>query len=271
MKALVLVLLTQAAVPVTVEAQTGGAWSWQAQDKPVRRQEPATGATGQTLLSLALPGLGQHQLGKSRKWLFAGLEVAAWVMYMERRSAAGSLRDDYQDFAWQVGRIQAGPRVDTDFNYYETLSKWDRSGVFDRDPASRGLEPEEDPATFNGTIWARAQAMFLGGGGQPGDAGFAQALEYYEARAYETEFLWDWSRTTGGRSRLGELISESDSRFRQATTALGVVIANHLASAVDAFLSTRGIVARANVGFATTRRAPGRLGWSARLTMGVGR
>ena len=287
---LVLLVLTQTAVPITVEAQAGGAWSWQARElsaPPYRngpvprqgrvarlatapRQEPATGAAGQTLLSLALPGLGQHQLGKSRKWLFAGLEVAAWVVYMERRSAGGSLRDDYRDFAWQVGRIQVGPRVDADFNYYETLSKWDRSGAFDRDAASSGLQPEEDPATFNGTIWARAQAIFLGGGGQPGDVGFAQALEYYEARAYETEFLWDWNRTTGGRSRLGEIISESDSRFRQATTALGVVIANHLVSAVDAFLSTRGIVARANVGFTTTCRAPRGLGWSARITVPVG-
>jgi hypothetical protein len=222
-------------------------------------------------MSLALPGLGQHQLGKSRKWLFAGIEVAAWAVYLERRSAAGSLRDDYRDFAWQVGRLQAGPRVDGDFNYYETLSKWDRSGAFDRDAVSSGLQPEADPSTFNGTTWARAQAIFLGGGGQPGDPGFAQALEYYEARAYQTEFLWDWTRSTGGRSRLGELISESDSRFRQATTAVGVVIANHLASAVDAFLSTRGMVSRANIGFETTRRALGGVGWSARLKVPVGR
>ena len=267
--------------PGAAEAQDRRSWSWQAHAPPYRyepatrheqetRQDPTTGSASPTLLSLAIPGLGQQRLGRSRKWLFAGLEVAAWAVYLERRAAGGGLRDDYRDFAWQSGRLQAGPRVDADFNYYETLSKWDRSGAFDRDATSSGLQPEEDPSTFNGTIWSRAQAIFLGGGGQPGDAGFVQALEYYQERAYQTEFLWDWSRTAGGQARLGELISESDSRFVQATTALGVVIANHLVSAIDAFLAARGIASPARIDL-TPRRAPGGLGWYASLRVPIGR
>ena len=104
-----------------------------------------------TLLSLALPGLGQHQQGKLRKWIFAGLEIAAWSVYFERGAAGGALRDDYRNFAWHDGRLQVGARVDGDFNYYETLSQWDRSGAFDRDADSSGLQPEQDPSTFNGT------------------------------------------------------------------------------------------------------------------------
>ena len=233
------------------------------------REEPATGPASHTLLSLAVPGLGQHRQGKSRKWIFAGLEVAAWAIYFERRSAGGALRNDYQDFAWQEGRIQSGMRVDGDFNYYETLSKWNRSGAFDRDEGQSGLQPEEAPATFNGTIWLRAQGIFLGDGGQPGDPGFAQALEYYEARAYQTEFLWDWSDSPDGQTRLGGLISESDSRFAQATTAIGIVIANHLASAIDAFLGSRGMAPPASIDFAP-RRVFGGLGWSARLSVLLG-
>lgn len=264
-------MLVAAVVPAAAEAQERRSWSWQAESPFAAnyRQEPATGPVSHTLLSLALPGLGQHRQGKSRKWIFAGLEVAAWSVYLERRSAGGALRDDYRDFAWEEGRLQAGKRVDGDFNYYETLSKWNRSGAFDRDAGSSGLQPEEDPATFNGTIWVRAQGIFLGGGGQPGDLGFARALEYYEARAYETEFLWDWSRSPAGRERLGELISESDSRFMQATSAVGIVIANHLASAVDAFLASRGIASRASIRFAP-RREPGGSGWSARLSVPIG-
>ena len=258
--------------PGVAQAQATQPWSWQAdspptasyRQEPAFRQQPAAASASHTLLSLALPGLGQHRLGRSRKWLFLGLEVAAWAVYVERRSAGGSARDDYRDYAWQAGRVQAGPRVDSDFNYYETLSKWDRSGAFDGDAVASGVQPEEDPATFNGTLWARAQAIFLGAGGQPGDPAFTQALEYYQVRAYETDFLWDWSRTAGGRTQLGELISESDSRFRQATTALGVVIANHLVSAVDAFLVTRGVESRAGIDFAPRRTTHGS-GWSARL------
>ncbi len=228
------------------------------------------GPVSHTLLSLSLPGLGQHRQGKSRKWIFAGLEVVAWSVYLERRSAGGALRNDYRDFAWEEGRLQAGTRVDGDFDYYETLSKWNRSGAFDRDAVSGGLQPEEDPATFNGMIWIRAQGIFLGGGGQPGDPGYAEALEFYEARAYQAEFLWDWSRSPAGRVRLGELISESDSRFRTATTAVGIVIANHLVSAVDAFLGSHGIASRANIDFAP-RWTQGGGGWSARLSVPSGR
>jgi len=230
---------------------------------------PSTGPASHTLMSLALPGLGQHQQRRSTKWIFAGLEVAAWAMYVERRSAGAALRNDYRDFAWQEGRLHAGTRLDGNFDYYETLSKWNRSGAFDRDAGQSGLQPEEAPETFNGTIWLRAQGIFLGGGGQLGDSGFAQALAYYEERAYQTGFLWDWSGSTAGRERLAELISDSDSRFRQATTVVGVVIANHLVSAVDAFLASRGIASPASIDFAPRREVAG-LGWSARLSVRFG-
>ena len=268
---LTLLLVAVAAVPARAEAQDRPSWSWQTEPPFAAnyRQDLETGPVSHTLLSLALPGLGQHRQGKARKWIFAGLEVAAWSVYFERRSAGGALRNDYRDFAWEEGRLQAGTRVDGDFNYYETLSKWNRSGAFDRDAGLSGLQPEEDPATFNGTIWVRAQSIFLGGDGPPGDAGFAQALEYYEARAYEIEFLWDWSRRPADRARLGELISESDSRFVQATTAVGIVIANHLVSAVDAFLGSRGIASLTNIHLAP-RWTPEGGGWSAKLSVPIG-
>ena len=264
-------LVLLAAVPADSGSQERRSWWWQAEPPFAANhwRDPATGSVNPTLLSLALPGLGQHRQDKSRKWIFAGLEVVAWSVYLERRSAGGASRNDYRDFAWEQGRLQAGTRVDGDFEYYETLSKWTRSGAFDRDAVSSGLQPEEDPATFNGTIWVRAQGIFLGGDGQPGDPGFAEAVEYYEARAYQAEFLWDWSRSPTDRARLGELISENDSRFRQATTAVGIVMANHLVSAVDAFLGSRGIASQASIGFAPRRTQVGG-GWSARLSVPIG-
>jgi hypothetical protein len=72
------------------------------------------------------------------------------------------------------------------------------------------------------------------------DPAYQSALAYYRDRAYGTEFLWDWSGEEGAQSEFADLIVESDERFRQATNVVGAVIANHLVSAVDAYLSARG-------------------------------
>lgn len=213
---------------------------------------------GPSMFSLVLPGAGQHMLGQRRKWVYAAVEVIGWVAFFERRSAGFDYRNRYRDFAWEEGRIQTGPRVDGDFDYYETMSKWAASGTFDATPAMSGTQPETDPATYNGAIWALAMQIFLPGGAPvpETDPAYQSALAYYDDRAYHTEFLWDWSFSPGGQQELGELIEASDDRFRQATTAVGIVIANHLFSAVDAYLSARG------------RRAPARL--DVVPTMGVG-
>lgn len=190
-------------------------------------------------LSLALPGAGQLREGRSRGWAYVALEAVAWTFWAERRHAGGTLRTRYRDLAWDVGRIRNGPRVDGDFPYYETLSHWDRSGSFDAEPSLPGLQPETDPETYNGSIWALARGLYLPPGGDgPGSEAYHRALEYYEERAFGEAFLWDWTGDPRGRSELAGLIEESDDRFRQATLALGAVLANHLASAVDAFLSS---------------------------------
>jgi hypothetical protein len=211
-------------------------------------------------------------LGQGRKWIYGALEVVAWVAFLERRGAGAEYRDRYRDFAWARGRVQSGARVDGDFDYYETLSKWTSSGAFDTDPALAGVQPEMDPSTYNGSIWALASQIFIPGGGPvpETDPAFLAALGYYTERAYGAEFLWDWSPTSGDRQALGGLIEASDDRYRQATTALGLVIANHLISAVDAYLSSRGRGAPAHLSVVPGPRT-GALTWSAMLTVPVGR
>jgi hypothetical protein len=202
--------------------------------------------------SLLVPGLGQRMLGQRRAWVYAGLELVGWALYVERRRAGGDFRDRYRDLAWDVARIQAGPRVDGAFSYYETLTEWTRSGAFDADAGSPGLQPESDATTFNGSIWQRASGLFLpdGPGVPTNDPGYVRALEYYTERAYGPDFLWDWTGTGDARRDFGELIHESDERFRQATNLVGAVLANHVVSAIDAYLSARGLGARLDVGVA---------------------
>ena len=242
-----------------------------------------TSLTVPTLLSLVLPGAGQHALGQDRKWLYLGLEVAGWVVYAERSASGRDYRDRYRDFAWEQGRIQNGPRLDGDFDYYERLSKWTRSGAFDADPSAPGVQPELDGSTYNGAIWTLASQIYLPPG-QPvpeTDPAYQSALAYYQLRAYATGLLWDWSASPAGQQELGRLIESSDSRFRQATTALGAVIVNHLLSAGDAYLSARG---RANplrlrlvpasaqaIGESGAHRTFGRPpGWLAVVSVGIG-
>lgn len=221
-------LLLPAAFPTAVAAQT------RADVVPA----PAAAAR-----SLVVPGWGQLALGQRRAFAYAAAEAILWALWADRRGAGNDLRRAYRDLAWQTARHPGGSsRQDGPWAYYETLSKWARSGLFDRDATLPGVQPEEDPATFNGSIWALARALHLGGGaGAPvdPDAAYEAAVAWYRERAYGDGFLWDWTGKGDALEEYRELIHGSDDRFRQATAALGAVLANHVLSGTDAFLSAR--------------------------------
>ena len=211
---------------------------------------PAIGTADAAIRSALIPGAGQLALGQKRSWAYLGLEAIGWFLYLDRRGAGADLRTEYRDYAWDVGRIQAGTRVDGDFDYYETMSNWDRSGAYDRDTGRPGIQPEDDTSLYNGLIWARARGIFsVDPAAGPGDPQYEAAITYYETRAYGPDLLWDWTSSPGGRSTYVGLIEASDQRFRQARNAMGLIIANHLVSAVDAFLSARapGLSTRSRV------------------------
>ena len=201
---------------------------------------PPIGPGSAALRSVLVPGAGQYALHQKRSWVYLGLEAIGWGLYADRRSAGADLRWEYRDYAWDEGRLEDGPRVDGDFDYYETLSKWDRSGVFDLDAGLAGVQPEEDPTVYNGLIWSRAVGIYsVNPAAGPGDPSYDGAIWYYEERAYGPGFLWDWTASPGGRETYAGMIESSDERFRQARNALGFVIANHLVSSIDAFVSAR--------------------------------
>jgi len=211
---------------------------------------PSVGAGNAVLRSAIVPGLGQLALGQRRGWAYLALEALGWALYIDRRRAGSDLRAEYRDFAWNEGRIKAGARIDGDFDYYETLTKWDRSGAFDLDAGLPGLQPENDPTVYNGLIWTRGLGIFSADASAgPGDPRYDDALAYYQEQAYGTEFLWDWTGSPDARVIYGAIIRSSDERFRQARNAMGLVIANHLVSTVDAFLSarTRGLAVQSRV------------------------
>jgi len=217
--------------------------------------------------SLLLPGWGQLAQSQKRGWAYLAAEAVLWAVWVERRNAGADLRVAYRDLAWTEGRLPAGSRVDGDWTYYENVSKWKRSGTFDRDLQAPGLQPENDPSTFNGSIWALARDLYFGNVPPvPGEPAFEQALAYYRQRAYPDALLWDWTGREGALGEYKDLIRQSDDRFRQATAAVGAVLANHFLSATDAYLSAG---ARRPAGLRVVPPSEVR-GWGLTLRLGVG-
>ncbi|GMV08237.1 MAG: hypothetical protein AMXMBFR53_45120 [Gemmatimonadota bacterium] len=224
-----LALLLIATTPRAAPAQEAGS----------RVSGPGASAATLAARSLVVPGWGQLAQEQRRGAAYATAEVALWVFWGHRRGQARDLRDALRNLAWETARASRGQRLDGPWAYYEDLSHWLRSGAFDGS-AAPGVQPEDDPSTFNGSVWKLARDLhFAGGSPGPGDAAYEKAVAWYGDRAYGDAFLWDWTGLSAEHARFRDLIRRSDDRFRQATTVLGAVLANHLLSAADAFVSAR--------------------------------
>ncbi|MFP3949335.1 MAG: hypothetical protein ACLFWG_11470, partial [Longimicrobiales bacterium] len=200
---------------------------------------PGPGAS--FLASLAAPGSAQWMHGQHRTWLYMGMELVGWLGFLHARHRGADFRDAYRDVAWSYARVDAvGEDFDGGFDFYETLGQWTASGAWDADPETDGVQPETDPSTYNGNIWSLASDLYLSGEGAASDPEALQmALLYYRERAYRPEQAWNWSGNSSQLERYRDLIERSDDSFRRATVILGAVVANHLLSAVDGFLSSR--------------------------------
>lgn len=223
----------------TSEPSTGDAFGF-----PRRAATPArTLGEGEAFLSsLIVPGLAQYRQGQRRWIAYAGVEALSAMLYVGARADALRLRDDYRDFAWSAARsgVGTGPRRDGDFEYYERLRHWMTSGRWDADPVLDGVQPEGDAATYNGSVWALAMQIFNLDPVDPrGSPGYVRALDYYLDNGYGPAFLWAWREGSDDQLRFADIISNSDNRFEDARLALGVLVANHILSAVDGFITAR--------------------------------
>ncbi len=196
------------------------------------------------LLSALLPGMGQRTLGQDRWVAYMAAEIWAWAQYLERRREGRRLQKGYRDLAWLVARrVSIGRRVDGNFEYYESMTEFRSSGAYDLDPEESGVQPEVDGDTYNGFIWELAREIyFLDDPEAPAEERAIQydkAIRYYLSRAIPPTLAWNWSDNDLQQAEFAELIRESDENLRRGTTMIGLILANHLLSAVDALVTGR--------------------------------
>lgn len=192
--------------------------------------------------SFLVPGSGQILAHQDRAALYIGTEVYALARFTQLTMASHRDAARFRDLAFQVARSAFAPvRRDTVFEYFETMQRFVESGQFDLDPGP-GFAPEADTTTYNGSVWLTARRTYWQDPNTPpapGSPAYARAVQFYETHAVGPGFLWSWRDAEQQLDVFRETIRKSDGAFRQAQDQLGILLANHLVSAVDALISSR--------------------------------
>jgi hypothetical protein len=192
--------------------------------------------------SLLIPGSGQLMMGQERGAIYLVLEALLLTQAVSFSSEGGRESDRYRALAFTVARASFDPvKPDTAFEYYEKVAEFIESGPFDTDPGP-ALVPPTDERTFNGFQWDLARRTFFADPHDPpppNSPEYQRALEFYRQHAVGPNFVWTWRNAGLEQDLYRQSIRRSDDAFRRATTWFGLLLANHVLSFVDAFISTR--------------------------------
>lgn len=194
------------------------------------------------LASLLVPGTGQLLAGQDRGAVYLAAEAYLLSRFLQLDHEAGQETRRFRELAYQIARRPFTPaRRDTVFEYYEQMERFEESGRYDADPGD-AFVPEADPATYNGSVWLLARRTFWEDPDVPPDPTspqYSRALQFYQARAVGPDFMWSWREHSPEHQVFRETIRKSDVAFRRAQNQVGLLLANHIVSAVDALISTR--------------------------------
>lgn len=194
------------------------------------------------LSSAIIPGSGQLLMGQERGAVYLAVEVFLVTRFFTSQSDGRRAANRYRDMALEVARRPFNPVIrDTVFEYFEQMEKFIESGPFDTDPGE-GLAPPTDERMYNGSIWRLARETFFTNPDSlpdPGSLEYQQALAFYRRRAIGENFRWSWRNAGLEQDLYRQSIQLSDESFRQASQYLGLLLANHLLSAIDAFVTVR--------------------------------
>lgn len=194
------------------------------------------------LASALVPGMGQLLGGDARGAVYLVVDAVLLVRFLRFSHEASREGDRFRDLAFVVARGAYAPQArDTTFEYFEQMGRFIESGPFDSDPGP-GLTPPEDPLSYNGAIWQLARETFFPDPAAPPDPGspeYQRALAFYASRAIGPNYRWSWRNAGLEQDVFRQTIRDSDEAFRAASSQLGLLLANHVLSAVDAFITHR--------------------------------
>jgi hypothetical protein len=207
------------------------------------RRDSAAGATPWSVLASAIvPGAGQALLDQDRVVAYIAVEAYAWARYAADVREGRRARASYRNLASEVARRPfSATRPAGDFDYYERMEKFVASGAFDAVPGGE-LDPEPDTTTANGAIWLLARQTYWSDPNSPPprtEPEYDNALNFYRDRAVGQEYQWSWSNARLEYAEFRRTIRRSNNAYRTSLQDLGLVIANHALSTVDAFITVR--------------------------------
>lgn len=194
------------------------------------------------LLSALVPGAGQGLLRQQRGVAYAAVEGYLILQAVRSSRDASRERDAYREIARTVARASStGARPDGTWPYYERMQYALESGAYNQTPGN-GFTPESDPTTFNGSIWLLARETYWRDSNVPPDAASAEyqrALEFYQRRAAGQDFLWSWRDAQLEQDLYRQTIDRANDASRRTKQMVGLLLANHALSLVDAYASVR--------------------------------
>jgi hypothetical protein len=203
---------------------------------------PATHTPWAVLASAIVPGAGQAILGQDRFIPYLAVEAYAWARYAGDKHRGRRDADRYRTLAKRVAQAAFAPAPPTgNFDYYERMEHFIESGSFDAMPGG-DLDPEPDSTTYNGSVWLLARQTYWENPGKapPRDSPeYLRAEAFYKSRAVASSFRWSWRNAQLEYDEFRRTIRQSNDGYRSALQDLGLVIANHALSTVDALVTIR--------------------------------
>jgi len=226
-----------------------------------QQQKPSPNIFVRPLASLLVPGTGQLLAHQDRGAVYLAAEVYLVSRFLQLDHEAMAEARRFQDLAFDVARRSYVPmRRDTIFEYYEQMERFAESGSYDTDPGP-AFVPEADSLTYNGAVWLLARRTFWEDPNvspDPTSPPYWRALQFYQARAVGPNYLWSWRNHSLEHEVFRDYIKRSDTAFRRAQNQIGLLLANHVLSAVDALISARMSAAAGRAAEMRTTVSPSR-------------
>ena len=225
-----------------------------------QQEEPPASVFVRPLVSLLVPGSGQLLAHQDRGAAYLAAEVYLLSRFLQLDHEAMNEAQRFQSLAFDVARQPFSPmRRDTIFEYYEQMERFTESGVLDRD-AGPAFVPETDVTTYNGSMWLLARRTFWenpDSAPDPTSPQYWRALQFYQSRAVGPNFQWSWRNHSLEHEVFRDYIKRSDTAFRRAQNQVGLLLANHVLSAIDALISARMTAAAGRGARLRTTLTPG--------------